>query len=137
VKVTTTPAEPEVYRRHASAVTGSYNWVTSSGLKNVKEITIALGQTDEARRYTVRLYFAEPDKLPAGKRLFHIAIQSESMVTGLDVSREVTGPGRTLIKEFKGIVAHNLLSIQLTPSAHAEVQSTILSGLELIADDKK
>jgi outer membrane protein assembly factor BamB len=135
VQVTTKPAAPEVYRRHSSTVTGPYNWVTSSGLKNVNEVTVALGKMDEPRTYTVRLYFAEPDKVAGGKRLFNVAIQGKPVLVDFDIAQESGGSGRTLIKEFKGIAAQGELTVQLTPSARAEVRTTMLSGLEMIAED--
>ena len=132
--MTTKPAAPEVYRRHSSTVTGPYNWVASAGLKNVNEITVALGKMSEPRAYTVRLYFAEPDKLSRGKRLFNVAIQGKTVLTDFDIVQESGGPARTLIKEFKGIMTQGELTVQLTPSAQAEVRTTILSGVELIAE---
>jgi outer membrane protein assembly factor BamB len=137
IKITTKPETPEVFRRHSSAVTGPYSWVTSSGLKNVNEITIALGKMPEPRAYTVRLYFAEPDKLPAGKRLFNVALQGKVMLTDFDIVAEAKGSGRTLIKEFKGIPVQGQLTVTLTPSEQSEVRATVLCGLELIADEKK
>ena len=137
VQVATKPDTPEVYRRHASAVAGTYNWVTSSGLKNIHEISVALGKMNAPRSYTVRLYFAEPDKLPAGKRLFNIAIQGKSMLRNFDIAKEANGSARTFIKEFKGIPAQGDLTVQLTPSTQAEIRTPIISGLELIAEDKK
>ena len=136
IQVKTEPEVPEVYRRHSSVSTGSYNWVTSSGLKNVNEITVALGKTDEPRAYTVRLYFAEPDKLPAGKRLFNVAVQGKTMLTDFDIAREAGGFARPLIKEFKGIVTQGQLTIRLTPSDSSEIRTTVLCGLELIAETK-
>ncbi len=137
VKVTTKPESPEVFRRHSSTVEGPYNWVASSGLKNIKEVTVSLGEAKTPRTYTVRLYFAEPDKLPAGKRVFNVALQGERVLTDLDIAKEAGGPGRTLVKEFKGITAQGQLTIALTPSAHAEVQAAILCGLELIVQGEK
>ena len=119
-----------------SAVTGPYNWVASSGLKNVEQLTIALGKTKEPRAFTVRLYFAEPDNLPAGKRLFNVAIQGNELLTDFDIAAEAKGHGRTLVKEFKGILAQGELTVTLTPSQQSEVRATILCGLELIAEEK-
>jgi outer membrane protein assembly factor BamB len=137
VQVTTKPETPEVFRRHSSAVAGPYNWVASSGLKNISKITLALGKMKEPRTYTVRLYFAEPDKLPAGKRRFNVALQGKPMLTDFDIAAEANGPGRTLVKEFKGILAQGELTVSLTPSQQTEVRATVLCGLELIVDEKK
>jgi outer membrane protein assembly factor BamB len=137
VQVRTKPAAPELFRRHSSAVSGPYNWVTSSGLKNVSEISVTLGTMPEPRHYSVKLYFAEPDNLPAGKRIFHVDIQGKRMLSDLDIAQEAGGPARTLIKEFKGISAQGNIVVRLTPSAQARVRVPILCGLELIQENKE
>jgi hypothetical protein len=134
VQVKTTPAAPEVYRRHASAVTGPLNWVTSSGLKDLREITIALGKMDAPHSYTVRLYFAEPEGFQAGKRLFDVTIQGKVVLKNFDIAREAGGPARTLIKEFRGVAVEGELTIQLTPSAQAQVSVPVLGGISVHAE---
>lgn len=136
VQVTTKPATPEVFRRHSTAVTGEYSWVTSSGFKNVSEVNVSLGTMDAPRPYTVKLYFAELDNLPAGKRVFNVEIGGKQVLADFDVVKEAGGPARTLIKEFKGITAQGNLIVRLTPAAGAEVRAPILAGLELIAETK-
>ncbi len=137
VQIATKPAAPELFRRHATAVSGPYNWVTSSGLKNVSEISVTLGTMDKARPYTVKLYFAEPDNLPEGKRLFHIDIDGQRVLSDFDIAKEAGGAGRSLIKEFNGISAKGNIVVRLTPAAGASVRVSVICGLELIAEDKK
>jgi outer membrane protein assembly factor BamB len=136
VQVTTKPGTAEFFRRHSSTVSGPYSWVTSSGLKNASEVAVALG-TDRPRTYTVKLYFAEPDNLPAGKRLFHVDIAGKRVLSDFDIVKEAGGPGRTLVKEFTGVSAKSNFVIRLTPAEGASVRVTVLCGLELIAEDKK
>jgi len=136
VDVATKPAAPQLFRRHSSAVTGSYNWVTSSGAKNINEITIKLGKMDAPRKYTVRLYFAEPDQIEAGARVFNVSIGDTEMLKNFDIAKEAGGVGRTVIREFKGIEANGQMTIRLTPSAQARIQAPVLCGLELIAEEK-
>jgi hypothetical protein len=137
VQVHTKPAAPELFRRHSSAVTGPYNWVTCSGAKNVQEVSVTLGTMSAPRDYTVKLYFAEPDKLGAGKRVFTVEIQGKAVLVDFDIAKEAGGPGRSVIKEFKGISAQGNLVVRMTPSAQSEVRATVLCGLELIAEEKK
>ena len=137
VQVHTKPATPELFRRHSSAVSGPYNWVTCSGAKKLQEVSVTLGTMPEPRAYTVKLYFAEPDKLPAGKRVFTVEIQGKAVLVDFDIAKEAGGPGRSVIKEFKGISAQGNLVVRLTPSASAEVRAAVLCGLELIAEEKK
>ncbi len=138
VHVATKPATPELFRRHASTVTGAYPWVASSGAKGINEVTITLGKMDEPRNYTVKLYFAEPDSnVLAGQRVFNVALQGKPVLANFDIAKEAGGPARTLIKEFNGIPAHGQLTVQLTPTAQATLRAPVLCGLELIAEEKK
>src|SRR5206468_3459129 len=134
VKVTTKPESPEVFRHHSSTVAGPHNWIASSGLKGVNEITVSLTNAKTPRPYTVRLYFAEPDKLPAGKRVFNVNLQGRAVLTDFDIAKEAGGPGRTLVKEFKNVVVQQELQVQLTPSDRSAVDAAVICGLEVIAD---
>lgn len=136
VPISAKPA-PEPFRRHSTAVTGPYNWVTSSGLKNAGEVSIALGTMTSPRSYTVKLYFAEPDNLPEGKRLFHVDISGQRVLSDFDIAKEAGGAGRSLVREFKGIAAKDALVIRLTAAAGASVRVPVICGVELIAEDKK
>jgi len=137
VQVATKPAKLDVFRRHSSTVTGPYNWVTSSGAKNVSEISVSLGTMTEARPYTVKLYFAEPDNLPAGKRVFHVEIDGKRVLSDFDIAKEAGGAGRTLIKEFTGISARGNIVVRLAPAEGAAERVPVICGLELIAEEKR
>jgi outer membrane protein assembly factor BamB len=137
VQVATKPAAPQTFRRHSSALTGPYNWVASSGMKNINEVAVTLGKMPESRAYTVKLYFAEPDDLDAGKRIFHVAIQGERVLADFDIAKEAGGSMRTIVKEFTGIRANGVVTIRLDPTAAATVRAPVLCGIELIAAEAK
>ncbi|MBI3824145.1 MAG: PQQ-binding-like beta-propeller repeat protein [Planctomycetes bacterium] len=137
VPIATKPATAEPYRRHSTAIMGDYNWVTSSGLKGVSEVSITLGAMPSAMPYTVKLYFAEPDNLPAGKRVFHVDLEGKRVLSDFDIAKEAGGPGKTLIKEFKRVSAQGNIVVRLTPTAQAQVRQTILCGIEVILEEKK
>jgi hypothetical protein len=137
VQIATNPKTPELFRRHSSAVTGPYNWVTSNGMKNVSEISITLGTMPAPQYYTVKLYFAEPDKIAAGQRVFHVDLGKQRVLSDFDVAKEAGGAGKSLIKEFKGVQAQGNLVVRLTPTKDAEIRQTILCGVELILEEKK
>src|SRR5581483_1027509 len=119
-------------------VAGPYPWVTSSGALGLSEVNINLGpEAMSPRKYTVRLYFAEPEKLSSGQRLMDIDIQGHPVLREFDIFREASGGFRTVIKEFRGIEAAEALTIRLKPSPRARVRTTLLCGLELIAEDRK
>ena len=87
-----------------------------------------------ATAYTIRLYFTEPDKLPAGRRVFNVSLQDRVVLTDFDIAKEAGGPGRTLVKEFKNVAVPNELHIHLTPSERSAVDSAVICGLEVIAE---
>jgi hypothetical protein len=79
------------------------------------------------------LIFAEPDSIEAGARRFNIAVQGKPAFKDLDVVKEAGGRLRTIVKEVANVDVEDVLTIRLTPS----VGTTILSGIEVIAQDKK
>ncbi len=84
-------------------------------------------------RYTVRLHFAEPDDLAAGKRVFSVALQGKNVLGNFDIAREAGASAKTLVREFPAVVIGNALSIRLTPSA-GSTAAPVLCGVELVAE---
>jgi hypothetical protein len=136
VSVTTVPAKPESFRRHTSQVTGKWNWVAASGVKGVSEVNIQLDKEPGPRTFTVRLIFAEPEAIAVGQRLFDVVVQGRKAIHDLDIVKETGGPLRSLVKEVKGVVVEDMLTVRLTPSAVASNRPTILCGIEVIAEEK-
>jgi outer membrane protein assembly factor BamB len=90
--------------------------------------------SERTRHYTVRLYFLEPDGLPPGRRRFHVALQGQRVLEGLDVSAEAGGSARGLVKEFSDILAGSALTVTLTPDKTAAVSEPVLCGVEVVAE---
>jgi outer membrane protein assembly factor BamB len=136
VSVRTTPEKPEWFRRHSSAVSGpGLPWVASSGAKGLTALTLTLvREPDPERTYTVRLHFAEPDGLPAGRRVFDVGLQGETVLKDFDISADAGGPGRAVVKEFKGVRVEKDLTVTLTPAAFAAVPQPVLCGVEVRAE---
>jgi hypothetical protein len=124
------PEKPEVFRRHSSQIGGDgLAWVSASGVKGIRSLTLPLDEEDEVERScTVRLHFVEPDGLSAGKRLFHVALQGQRVLTDFDVGKEAGGPNRALIREFKGVKVKGDLTVTLTPADGAA--APVLCGVE-------
>ncbi len=133
--VRTVPARPEYFRMHSSLVEGEgLKWVGASGARGLRSLAIPLGNKGERERtYTVRLYFLEPDRLGAGERRFDVALQGDTVLRGLDVSKEAGGPNRALVKEIEGVRAGTELTVTLTPDATTRA-ATLLSGVEVVAE---
>ena len=86
-----------------------------------------------AAPYTVRLHFAEPDDLPAGERVFDVALQGRTVLPQFDIARVAGGNRTGVVREFKGIVIQKDLKITLTRAPGAKA-GPALSGVELIAE---
>lgn len=135
VPIRTMPASPTWFRRHSSRIEGPDNWVTASGARGLSALTLTLLPEGAAQRhYTVRLYFAEPDQLKSGQRIFDIALQGREVLPGFDIVREAGAPMRSVVKEFKGIKVTKDLTVTLTPAGTSEVGETVLCGIEVVAE---
>jgi hypothetical protein len=117
----------EYFRRHSSLISGPMPWVCASGARNLASLKIMLND-DAARPYTVRLYFAEPDAINAGDRVFDILLQDQPVASRFDVAAEAGAPLRSVVKEFKGVRCSSELKLELRGP------SPILCGLEIIRE---
>ncbi|MHC4737404.1 MAG: outer membrane protein assembly factor BamB family protein [Planctomycetota bacterium] len=134
IPVKTIPQNPLLFRRHSSIIKGGeLNWVTASGARAIRSITVTLGNQQQ-RPYTVRLYFVEPDPKTPGDRLFDVDLQGKTVCKALDIVKETVHPNIGLVKEFSKISAADSLSITLTPSDAAKTAETIICGIEIIAE---
>jgi hypothetical protein len=134
ISVKTVPAQPEQFRWHTSRVQGDGpRWVGASGYKGVTSVAVTLGgKGDGIRKYTVRLYFMEPE-LTAGKRTFDVLLQGREALKGLDVAKEAGGPGRRLMREFHGVDVSEVLTVTL----RAQAGQPVLSAIEVQCEEKQ
>jgi len=101
-------------------------------------VPVSLGapKSPRARRYTVRLHFAEPDDVKPGERVFDVKLQGKVVLKDFDVVKEAGGCRRALMKEFKGIEAGNTMTLEMAPRAKDVTTRTapILSAFEMLAE---
>ncbi len=134
IPVKTIPQNPIFFRRHSYIIKGGeLNWVTASGARAIRSITLTLGNQQQ-RPYTVRLYFVEPDPKTPGQRLFDVALQEKTVCKALDIVKETAHPNIGLVKEFSKIPAADSLTLTLTPADAAQTAETIICGIEIIAE---
>lgn len=120
----------DYFRRHSSSVSGPMNWVTSSGVKNVRNFTIGVDTPGaEAHLYTVRLYFAQPERMKAAK--MSVSLQGKVVERSLDVASEAGSFDRTLVREYSTVEAGNEIVVDLKPLEKGGM--TVLCGVEVIA----
>ena len=141
---------PGRFLKHSSRITGrGLTWVAASGMKGIRSLTIPLalpvmtveGPDGEPvikprplteRRYTVRLHFAEPDRVKPGDRVFSVSLQGRKVLADFDVVQAAGGPDRPVVREFKGVQVKDNLVITMTAGAG----ETLLCGVEVLADGR-
>ena len=128
------PPRPTWFRHETSRVEGGgLTWVGASGAKGIEEVIVALGPEDHAAGLAdVLLYFAEPEDLEVGDRVFDISVQHEPMLREFDVVKESGGPRRVVVKAFPQIQIADALTIRLTPCESSRLQETVLCGVEVV-----
>ena len=84
------------------------------------------------KTYSVLLYFAEPDSLKPGERVFDVAFQDKTVLKNVDLAKTL-GRNQGLVKRFKGVRINDILKITLQKSP-SSTQQPVLSGVELIAE---
>jgi hypothetical protein len=132
IPVEVLPEKPGRFRLHSSMLGGrGLRWVAASGLEGVRRLTVNLG-AGEPRRYSVALYFAEPKHAEAGRRVFGVSVQGQSIEKALDVLKEAGGPRRVLIREVSDV----RVTEPLTVSFSANVGEPLLCGLRVVVADE-
>ncbi len=133
IPVLVIPEKVEWFRCHSSAVSGEgLNWVAASGGRGLRmaKITLAKGQS-RPRPYTVRLHFAEIERVKPGRRVFNVAIQGSQVLKDFDIVREAGSAHVGIVKEFKGIRVVDDLELTLTPTASDQADEPIICGIDV------
>ena len=135
-KVTTSPANPDWFRRHSSMVTADGPaWVGASGAKGLRSLSITLSHDPAPeRQYTVRLYFMEPDTLHTSRRVFDVALQGRPVLKEFEVGMEAGGLNRVVMEECKGVRVGRELTVTLTPAGPDTTSAPLLSAVEVVAE---
>jgi len=91
----------------------------------------------EPRKYTVRMHFAELDDITPGERVFDIVLQDTVVARNVDIVTEAGGARTALIKEFPGISADKLISIEFKPKTTELTPRSMpaISGIEILRED--
>ena len=107
-------------------------WLHTSGYRgNVRFGIPVIGKKDMPGIYTVRLYFAETEKLAKLNRPFNIFVQEEMVASDFRIDQEAGGAFLEVVKEFKGIEVFDYLEMELALSDRSgEVPS--INAIEII-----
>lgn len=108
---------PRFFRHHAARHAGEpMAWVTASGAIGATGFTLEIGNRTPAR-YTVRLFFAEPEGKKPGERVFDAAIQGQKVLANFDIAREGGSDGGGVVRSFAGISIGRQLRVGFTALA--------------------
>ncbi|MDD4871005.1 MAG: PA14 domain-containing protein [Kiritimatiellae bacterium] len=80
--------------------------------------------------YTVRLFFAEPEKIQNGQRVFSVHLQGKEVLKDFDIIKEAGGYNRGIIREFKSVMAKATIEVKFASST----KPPLICGIELIAE---
>lgn len=132
IPVVVTGSKVEYFRRHQSSATGDLPWVISSGVRGVESVAIKLLPPEATGRdYTVRLYFAEPDDLKPGDRVFDVTVQGRRLLYDFDIVKAAGRSRHGVVQEFRGVRVDHELRLTFRPSGS---RSAVLCGVEVVAE---
>ena len=129
-------ANPPVqyFRHHQSVIKGGpHRWVTSSGMTNVRNLRVGIGEAADEGSFTIRIYFAETQADLKEPRTFSVSIQGKPALDNFTPSAAAGGLFRGIMHEFKGIPVRDSLSISFSP-AEGSGGPPILCGIELLKE---
>ena len=131
VSLATEPASPEWFYHHSSQYeTDSMVWVAASGAVGLTSVTLTLGNEEEIA-YVVRLYFAEPEDVAPGERVFSVQLQGGEVLSDFDIVQAAGAPRRTVVREFRGVNVAETLEVTL---ASSKASPPLLCGFEVLVD---
>ena len=130
IDVTTVPASPQWFRHHAARFEGeSLGWITASGVIGLTSVIIPLNNDGEEGEYMVRLYFAEPENVEAGQRVFDVAIEGKRVLSNFDIAQHAGSEGSGIVREFRAIKVAGSLKLTLNPL----IGQSVICGIEVLA----
>jgi hypothetical protein len=106
-------------------------WIYTSGYTHDKPLRFRMrGDGDPPAEYAVTLYFAEPQEVQPGERLFNVYLQGGLLLEDFDVVQAAGGPRRALIKRFENIRVDADLEIRVESSKKATINAPVLCGFQ-------
>jgi len=91
------------------------------------------------RSFTVRLHFAEEDNIDVGDRVFDVVLQDKPVLKDFDVLEEAGGRNVALVKEFKGVTATDVITLELVSGNEGDAagRPPVIDGIEIVEDDSE
>jgi outer membrane protein assembly factor BamB len=132
ISVNIEPAAAKTFIHHSATLPdGQLNWIGASGVIGARRITWKSPAPLTAAA-TVRLVFADPDRLPAGQRVSSVKVQGRTVLENWDVAREASSPGAVVVRDIPAVEIGDQLTIELVPSSDAAGGETVLCGFGIM-----
>jgi len=128
------------YTHHASSIAGGGpDWVAASGCRGISRLELDLRAPEEAT-YEVSLHFSDPDNGAPDKRVFDVLIEGRKVLEDFDISAQVGGPNRALVRTFAGIAVDDgkltLEFVPTRPKAGDAAALPILCGIKAVQETR-
>jgi hypothetical protein len=130
MQVVLEPDTVKYFYRHSLWLRGGsgWPWVAASGVKGARVITVKGLKPKET--FTIRLFFAEPEIIEPGRRVFDVAINDQLVRKDFDIAKEADGYMRSIMLQANDVKCNGSLRVELTP----RLGEPLLCGVEIIAD---
>ncbi len=103
-------------------------WIYPFAVEGLTSLSVPVN--DAVGKYTVRLHFAETDKVRPGERVFDVRVQGKRVMKSFDIAGTAGGTNRAVVKEFTGVEITGDLKLEF----EARKGVPRLSGLEIVAE---
>jgi hypothetical protein len=100
-------------------------WVTASMAEGLESVTV---KDLKPGRYSVSLYFAEPDDLKPGQRVQNVQLQDTEVLKSFDILAESRSAMKGIALQYQDIEVDGTFRLRLKPVKG----KTLISGFELI-----
>ncbi|MCD6352319.1 MAG: PQQ-binding-like beta-propeller repeat protein [Armatimonadetes bacterium] len=115
-------------------------WLYTSGVEGIRTAVLDVVQKKEGepvkaepRTFTVRLFFAEPEALRSGERVFDVKLQGKVVEEGLDVMAVAGAARKPLVREYRGVAATDAIELEFVPRGS---KLPILCAIQVIEEGK-
>jgi hypothetical protein len=127
IDVVETPANVKYRYRHSMWMSqeDEQPWVTASMAEGLESVTV---KDLKPGRYSVSLYFAEPDDLKPGQRVQNVQLQDTEVLKSFDILAESRSAMKGIALQYQDIEVDGTFRLRLKPVKG----KTLISGFELI-----
>ncbi len=127
ITVETSPDKPSFGYRHSvwMKAGGEWPWVTASTVEGLEQLTL---HNLKPGRYTVRLFFAEPNNLIPGDRVQTVSLQGKAVLRDFDVRSQAGSSMHGIVRQIQDVQVEDVLIMNLL----ATKGQSLISGLEVI-----